>query len=64
MMEGGGYGGCGKQLRNCLSLSVDISHYCISLSLSFCSHSRSDPRLAWGNVRLDDFTTSTGTAVS
>lgn len=33
MMEGGGYGGCGKQLRNCLSLSVHISHFCISLSL-------------------------------
>lgn len=32
-------------------------------SLSFCSRSRSDPRLAAGDARLDDFTPPASTAV-
>ena len=38
---------------------------CVSRPLPLlCLHSRCDPRLARGNARLDDFTTSTSTAVS
>lgn len=40
-----GYGDCGKQLRNCLSLSVQICPFCTSLSLS--SASTVGPTLAW-----------------
>lgn len=45
-------------VRPCLFISR------LSASLSFCSNSRSDPRLAPGDARLDDFTPPTSTAVS
>lgn len=64
---------CSHLLSASLSLSLSLfPAVCFLLGLSLvrslslslrCFHSRSDPRLARGNARLDDFTTSTSTAV-